>query len=768
MADGAYELLHAGVQRQLWRMGWRSLRALQEDSIRAVLTTPGHLLITAATAAGKTEAAFLPVLSAIADEGPGSVRAVYVGPLKALINDQFSRVETLCNYLEVPVYRWHGDVGDSSKVQLIKDPAGVLLITPESLESMFVNRSHALERVFGGLRFVVIDELHSFLDSERGLHLQSLLARLRTLSPQYRLIGLSATIGDAMIAKRYLDPDKPGDVAHLDDKGQQKEVRLKVHAYADAVEEKGDFDEPAPARDTRHPEPARDLRVEEATPDTEIPRKLGMTEGGLGMTGGNISSLSDLQLARDLLTHCRGHANLIFTNAKADAEEFADLCNRLAKEDGLPDAFLVHHGSLSADLREDAETALKSGRPLTAFCSSTLEMGIDIGNVKLVGQIGPPWSVASMKQRLGRSGRRDGEARTMRVYVRTTRPAADAPLFDRLQLKLVQAVAVTELLLEGWVEPAGAPACDLSTLTQQAISVIAQTSGIRADALHAQLCRRGPFRDVDAALFKRLLRGLGAKDVIEQTPEGDLILGLKGEQIRKDKAFYAVFPTAEAFTIVSNGQPLGTIEVAPRVGEQFLFAGMRWQIEDVDTQRRELHVSPAAAYQRPRFLGGGGELHPRLRQKMRDVLADDRAYAYANATALELLTDARAAAQEAQACQLSLIALDEATSALMTWTGTRVQDTLAAIFAARRIDARDQEVAFTFDRPMEKVRTLLGELAQDLPDPLEVAQLVPSRRRRKYDELFDDELLNESLARGWLDVEGAAAVLSGASGQGVG
>src|SRR3989304_1916356 len=169
----AVSLLAPGVQRQLWRMGWTQLRGIQVDAIRTVTQTDRHCIIAAETASGKTEAAFLPILSKICNEPTGSVRAMYVGPLRALINDQFRRVEDLCGYLEIPVFRWHSDVEVSSKKKLLRLPGGVLLITPESLESLFVNRSSQLPALLGGLRFVVIDELHAFLGSERGLHLQS-------------------------------------------------------------------------------------------------------------------------------------------------------------------------------------------------------------------------------------------------------------------------------------------------------------------------------------------------------------------------------------------------------------------------------------------------------------------------------------------------------------------------------------------------------------------------------------------------------------------
>jgi ATP-dependent Lhr-like helicase len=192
----AFDRLAPGVQRQLWRMGWSHLRPLQVQAIHALLDHEAPVLLSAATAAGKTEAAFLPILSARYQRFTWLRPVLYVGPLRALINDQFSRLEELCEHLDIPVHRWHGDVGAAAKKKLIERPGGVLLLTPESLESLFINRSPHLSALFRGLHFVVIDELHAFLGTARGRHLQSLLARLEGVCEiPPRRVGLSATLG---------------------------------------------------------------------------------------------------------------------------------------------------------------------------------------------------------------------------------------------------------------------------------------------------------------------------------------------------------------------------------------------------------------------------------------------------------------------------------------------------------------------------------------------------------------------------------------------
>jgi len=733
-SHGAFALLHSGVQRQLWRIGWGRLRPLQVKAIHAIMETDRHMILAAATASGKTEAAFLPVLSQIADDPTGSVRAVYIGPLKALINDQFQRVEDLCSYVEVPVHRWHGDVSASRKSALIRTPGGVLLITPESLESLFVNRSAHLTGLFAGLRFIVIDEIHTFLENERGLHLRSLLSRVglvvsssRPEAGACRTVGLSATIGDTSVAQAFVAPEHPQDVTVIDDTEEgKKEIKYRVHGY----------------------------RFRESGPGPAV-------EASAGATGEEDPERTYRRgMANDMVAHCRGRANLVFANAKADVEEFADLCKQVARSQKLNVDFLVHHGSLAAEIREDAEETMKSGRPATTFCSSTLELGIDIGSVYMVGQIGPPWSVSSLTQRLGRSGRHEGEPRIMRMYLECWEPQPDDDVLDRLHLNLVQSVALTELMLQGWLEPPWPPRYDLSTLTQQIISVIAETGGIEAGRLFDRLCRKGPFREIERLVFEVLLRSLGSKDVIEQMPTGDLILGLRGERIRQSRGFYAVFPTPEAFALIHKGTVLGTLEVVPKEGDHLLFAGKRWRVTEIDMEARQVQVVPAKGWKRPQFTGAFGETHPRVRQEMRHILQEKGSYDYLDEGAASLLEDARRAAGKGYVCEQSLVPLGPQATAFMTWTGDRIQQTVRAILAHRGVACGDRGVALELRLPLDETRDSLRKAASASYQSLDLARHIFPRIRRKYDWLLHEELVDASIAEGWLDLDGAMLLLS--------
>ena len=215
-SSAAFDLLHGKVRQWIWRQGWDGLREIQEKSIPILLSGASDLIITAGTASGKTEAAFLPIVSRLASEEASATtgfRAIYVSPLRALINDQFGRMESLCDDVEIEVTKWHGDVSASTKMRARKNPQGILLITPESLEAILVRRGQEAGRLFRGLSYVVIDEMHAFMDSPRGKQLQSLLHRIDVASGTRAVrVGLSATLADENISRAFLRPLDPDSV----------------------------------------------------------------------------------------------------------------------------------------------------------------------------------------------------------------------------------------------------------------------------------------------------------------------------------------------------------------------------------------------------------------------------------------------------------------------------------------------------------------------------------------------------------------------------
>ncbi len=726
----AFDLLDEKVRRWIWRKGWNELRDVQEKAILEILGHDGDVILAAATASGKTEAAFLPICSQLAsrdDVGIG-IDSLYVGPLKALINDQFQRLESLCEDLEIPVHRWHGDVDSARKQKVLRDPSGILLITPESLEATFVLRGTRLSHLFSSLRCVVIDELHAFLSNERGIQLRSLLHRLElAIGRRVRRIGLSATLGDMRLAAEFLRPGEANDVTLIEGEGEGQELRLQVRGYERPFKYKRS--ETEPVEDAATPE------------DTEDERSIGL----------------------HLFSTLRGTNNLVFANRRSEVEFFADRLRRSCEEARVPNEFYPHHGSLSRELRMDVESALrKAEQPVTVVCTSTLEMGIDIGAVKSVAQIGPPPSVASLRQRLGRSGRR-GEPAVIRMYVREEQLTPQSQLASLLRLQLVETIAMTELLLQRWCEPPDSDGFHFSTLIQQVLSLIAQRDGVHPKEAWGDLCKTGPFRNVTPQMFATLLRDLGSEDLVTQMKDGTLLLGVEGERMVNRYDFYASFVSADDYRLLHDGRLLGSIPIDHpiTVGSPLIFAGRRWKVAAVEIAERVILVVPSHAGQ-PHFFGGGGSrTHDRVRLEMLRILSGAGVSPYLDSVARRLLEEARAAF-----ARLGLhnqrIVREGGEIALLPWRGDRVTNTLAVLLQVHGIQALASNGLISIaNAEATQLMDLLKRLSrQSVLDGRELAREVSNPCQEKHDGLLSEcLLLEETLARD-LDAAGALSAIS--------
>ena len=533
------------------------MRPAQVRAVVPILEGQSDIILSSATASGKTEAAFLPICSSLAFERsaePG-VEVLYLSPRKALINDQFDRLEELFEQIDAPVHRWHGDVSGSHKQQVLRDPSGLVLMTPESLEALFVHRGTQIQPTFGALRFVVIDELHVF-GTERGAQLQSLLNRIE-LAIRHRVprIALSATLGDMSAAGEFLRPGGGRQVKDIVAEDDQHELLLQVRGYVTS-------------------EPALDDGPKDAE-DRE--------------------TLTERAIAQDLFRASRGTDNLVFANTRQLVEIYTDRLTQLSEEAHVPNEFFAHHGSLGKDLREHVEARLKDhSMPITAVCTSTLELGIDIGDVDNIGQVGSPPSVASLRQRVGRSGRR-GEPAKLRMYIDEYDVTPKTQPTDALRAHLVQSIAMVDLLLERWYEPPETSDLHLSTLIQQVLSIISQHGGAKAHELFSVTCQHGPFRTVSDSQFAQLLHHLGSEQVLMQAPDGTLLLGTMGERIVNHFSFYAAFTTPDEWRLMSDGRQLGTMPIITLLapGLLLIFAGRRWSIVGVDTEHKVVDLVPS-------------------------------------------------------------------------------------------------------------------------------------------------------------------------------
>lgn len=671
--SSAFDQLARPVQKWIRQQGWRELRDIQARAIRTICESDKDLIVAASTAGGKTEAAFFPLISQVLDapaEG-GGFDVLYIGPLKALITDQAGRLEGICQEVELPVVPWHGDVSQSVKTRAMKNPKGILLITPESLEALFVRRGLEIARLFGATRAVVIDELHTVLDSERGVQLRSLLTRLElAIKRPIRRIGLSATLGDMDLARAYLRPDNAEHVTLIEADGGEAELKLQLRGYLSGGEDD------------------------------------------------NTPSATDA-VAAHLFEHLRGSDNLVFAGARQRVEIYADRLRDLCEREHLPQEFYPHHASLSRDHRDFVERRLKdNGKPTTAVCTSTLELGIDIGDVTCVAQIGAPFTVAALRQRLGRSGRREGQPAILRQYAVETRLSSDSSFVDRLRLGLIRSIAMIDLLLEGWCEPPKPQALHLSTLVHQILSVIAQRGGAPANVLYSVLCREGPFRQISTAMFTDVLRALGHPEtgLIEQTDGGLLLLGQNGERLVEHYSFYAVFKTPEEYRLVSNGRELGTLPIDNILspGMMLIFSGRRWLVQEIHDREKVIMVKPAKAGVPPVFGGDPGEIHDDVIARMFDVLKADTKPLYMDANALGMLEEARLNYAQMGFTDASLVNLGEETSIIATRVGTMKTTTLALAlrgfgFSVEQYDGFLQVEAGEETPPISEVLKRIGD-----------------------------------------------------------
>ncbi len=687
------------------------------------------VIIASATASGKTEAALLPALSRIAAEPKPGLRLLAVSPLKALINDQTERLEELGEALDIPVHRWHGDVPSNRKKKVLDGAGGVLLITPESLEALFILNGPKIPHLFANLEYVLVDELHAFIGAERGKQLQSLLHRTE-LAVRRRIprLALSATLGDMDAAADFLRPRHRTKSEIIESDANQHAVALQIRGYL------------------------------QQNPQLDASEAASATKQGQQVDLEMITDGHDVEIADDLWSLLRGGRHIAFCNARRQVELYCDLLRERAERDRLPNEYWPHHGSLSRQLREDAESALKGKeRPATIVATSTLELGIDVGDVETIAQIGAPHSVAGMRQRLGRSGRAEDDVSTLRVFVSENEVTDDTPPQDTLRASVVQTVAMVRLLIEKWNEPPDPDALHLSTLVQQTLSLIAQHGSVTASEAWRSLCRDGAFWGVGEQLYASFLRSLGARDLLSQTHDGQLVLGLTGEKIVNYYEFYAAFASSDEYRLVYGSRTLGSLpsEIPLLEGMHLIFGGRRWVIVDVDTEKRIADVTPSPGGRPPSFGGSKPWVNSRIREEMLAVYLADDIPPYLDATARDLLREGRDWFGRHQLGTRSALP-DSDSTLLFPWTGDRAQTTLMLQIAAAGATTDVEDLAIYVEVELEECHQLLTQIVDNGPaEALELAATIENLSTGKHHHWLERDLLEADYACSRLDVMGA-------------
>ena len=722
------------VQDFVYRAGWQNLRGVQNAAGEAIFGTDSNVLLTASTASGKTEAAFFPILTLLDEEPPQSVGVLYIAPLKALINDQFGRLNELCEEAGIPVYRWHGDVPQSQKRKLLKKPSGILQITPESLESLMINKYMEIPSLFHDLRFIVIDEIHSLLRGDRGMQTFCLIERMcRLAGCQPRRIGLSATIGNPQAAGKFLaaGSNRPTVIPQFE--GGKEVWRLSMEHFfnSDPQADEG-----------------RDEIVEIPALEPSTDHAPTAADPGMGY----------------IFEHTRGRKCLIFTNSREECESVCQHLRQYCEAKHEPDRFLIHHGNLSASYRESAEEEMKDDDSLLSVCATaTLELGIDIGRLERAFQIDAPFTVSGFLQRMGRTGRR-GNPSEMWFVMREEHPEARAMLPDMIPWYLIQGIALVQLYIEErFVEPPRTERLPYSLLYHQTMSTLASCGEMTPAELASRVLPLSCFHRITQEDYKILLRHLLETDHINRTENGGLIVGITGERIVNSYKFYAVFQENIEYSVRAGSEELGTIVKPPPVGDKIAIAGRVWVVEEVDHKKRDVYCTLVKGNIPAYFGDVAGDIHTHILERMFRVLKEDKSYPYLMRHAVCRLADAREHFSLSGMADKPLIHLGGNMWALFPWLGSYAflaMERFLKVRCAERLGlrglspSRPYYMQFTMKVDEAAFFRVVTEEADKEFDPLELVYPKEIPVFEKYDEYVPAELIRKGFALGVLDIEG--------------
>ena len=761
------------IQDYIYRSGWQTLRGVQNAAGEAIFDSDQNVLLTAPTASGKTEAAFFPVLSLLDEEPSRSVGVLYIAPLKALINDQFGRLNELCEEAGIAVTRWHGDAAQSGKRRLLKKPSVILQITPESLESLMINKHMEIPSLFGDLRFIVIDEIHSLLRADRGLQTFCLIERLcRLAGCNPRRIGLSATIGNPEEAGKFLSAGSGRGCIIPKFEGAKEVWHLSMEHFfntAPQADEGKTIPEKPPAAGITAGAGPKASTMEEAagvgpkTPAIEEAAGAGPNATAMEEPTDSAPKAADPGIGY-IFEHTRGKKCLIFTNSREECEAVCQHLRQYCEAVHEPDRFLIHHGNLSASYRESAEEEMKEENSLMSVCATaTLELGIDIGKLERAFQIDAPFTVSGFLQRMGRTGRR-GNPSEMWFVMREDHPEPRAMLPEMIPWYLIQGIALVQLYLEErFVEPPRTGRLPFSLLYHQTMSTLASCGEMTPGELASRVLTLSAFHRITADDYRVLLRHLLEIDHINRTENGGLIVGIAGERIVNNYKFYAVFQENIEYTVRSGSEQIGTIVKPPPAGDKIAIAGRVWVVEEVDHKRREVYCTLVKGNIPAYFGDVAGDIHTRILERMYGVLCEEKSYPYLMRHAVGRLSDARETFRKSGMAEHPLVHLGGNMWALFPWLGSYAflaLERFLKIRCAGRLGlkglnaSRPYYMQFTMKTDEKDFyRIVSEEVGKDI-DPLELVYPKEVPVFEKYDEYVPEELVRKGFAYGVLDIEG--------------
>ena len=531
------------------QLGWKDLNSIQNKAIPSVLNGRDTLILSP-TASGKTEAALIPIFDDILSKGHNPLSVLYVSPLKALINDMYNRIERWADYFDLTVTKWHGDVSKSEKDKFVNNPSDFLCITPESLEVILMNRKeNDKENIFSNIKFILIDEIHYFADSDRGIQLNSLLNRIKKYtSEDVVTVGLSATVGNPNLISEWINPNNPADIIRDTYGRQLKYLVLPFNEY-----------------------------------NIHIPLKRFINR-----------------------------KVLIFVNSRATAE----LAYRNLKDNLKLKNIYIHHGSINKDTREENEKKFKNDPGGFMVSTSTLELGIDIGDIDVVVHLDPPYSVSSFSQRIGRSGRRSNVQRTIILSQ---------------GMDLIVSLAELILYYENRLEEISISTHSKDIFFHQLLSSTFEKGKVHVKELYDELKGCYAFSDISYDDCKDLLKFMEEQEFVDIN-HGYISLGYNFEKTfgkRNFMEFFAVFYPSYEYKIFEGRDEIGGLDVSfattLNVDDEFVLAGKLWKVTSINHNNFKINVTkmPNAKKIVPKWVSDGSALPYLISRKVYDILVGD-------------------------------------------------------------------------------------------------------------------------------------------------
>lgn len=717
------------IQDFIYQNKWEELRGNQVAACEVIFDSDDNLLLSSGTATGKTEAAFLPVLTELYNNPSKSVGVMYISPLKALINDQFKRLELLLIDSHIPVCKWHGDASVTLKDKLVKNPEGILQITPESLESLITNKRGACLSMFSDLRFIIIDEVHYFMRDVRGIQLLCVLERLQQLTGVIpRRIGLSATLGDISLAQNWLNTGTGRRCeAPVTDEGK-KRIGLHIERFVNYADN-------------------RDMVERDGSGNvTKVD------------TGGDIG---DREHYEYLFKNTLDKKTIIFTNSREEAEFVIANLREIALKNKAPDVYRVHHGNVSALIRENTEDEMKSAdEKIVTGATVTLELGIDIGSLDQAVQIGAPINVSTFAQRLGRCGRRGQTPHLLFTFVESIK-INSADILGPINWEFIRTIAIIELYIKDhWIEPIPPQNHPYNLLYHQTMSTLKSNGEMSPAGLAQAVLSLGSFKNISKEDYRELLIHLIEIGQLQQTEYGGLIIGREGEKIVNSHKFLTVFTTPEYLLVKDENRTIGTVDKVYPVGVRFALAGLTWETVDVNVKSKVIFVKRVPGISVVDWdVDFNVELHSVLVQKIRSILKSDEVYPYLSERCKERLNEIRYIARGSGILDNPVTPLSDTKYAIFPWVGTRQLMTLNYALRQRKIKSKLPWITCVYleantNGGKEEVENAIKDILHSNLDLYSLPLPEKVQIDGKYNEFIPLKLLRKQFIEDYLDFEG--------------